>query len=77
MSVIDASTYFQGASSGKDPEGIGRLLVRCIVDAEGNRVYTDDETALIGSKPMKLIAPLVEIAMRESGLSDEEGLRKN
>jgi hypothetical protein len=48
------------------------LLVKCIVDEAGNRIFTDKDAGLLGMKNGKVLDRLFDIAARLSGLNDEE-----
>ncbi|MFF3884024.1 phage tail assembly chaperone [Streptomyces sp. NPDC001914] len=48
------------------------LLVKCIVDEAGNRVFTDRDAGLLGMKNGKVLDRLFEVASSLSGLSDED-----
>ncbi|MGE4297039.1 MAG: hypothetical protein AB7E47_03330 [Desulfovibrionaceae bacterium] len=55
------------------------LLVRCLVDASGNRLFGDDEVAALGGKNSAVLCPLFLKAQRINGIgvgSDEE-MEKN
>ncbi|MEU4168859.1 phage tail assembly chaperone [Streptomyces sp. NPDC026665] len=48
------------------------LLVKCIVDEDGNRVFTDRDAGLLGMKNGKVLDRLFDIASSLSGLSEED-----
>lgn len=48
-----------------------RLLVKVLVDAKGNRIFTDADAAVLGELPGRLLDPLFEMAQKLSGLSKE------
>lgn len=56
-----------------------KLLVRCIYDEEGNRMFSDAEAVELGKKSGAVLARLCEVAQRLSGLTkkDVEELAKN
>lgn len=56
-----------------------RLLVRCIVDEKGNRVFSDDDAATLGTKSARVLDRLFTKARELNGLSKEdvEELAKN
>ena len=56
-----------------------RLLVRCLVDEGGNRLYADDETALLGNKAAGALDRLFAVAQRLNslGAAAEEDAAKN
>ncbi|MFD7793641.1 phage tail assembly chaperone [Streptomyces sp. NPDC059759] len=48
------------------------LLVKCIVDETGTRVFTDRDAGLLGAKNGKILDKLFDVASALSGLNDEE-----
>jgi hypothetical protein len=56
-----------------------RLLSFCIVDAEGNRMFTEAETIKLGRKSATALDRCAEVARRINGLSraDVEEQKKN
>ncbi|HEY9375169.1 hypothetical protein [Streptomyces sp.] len=48
------------------------LLVKCIVDENGDRIFTDQDTGLLGMKNGRVLDRLYDVATRLSGMSDEE-----
>lgn len=48
------------------------LLVKCLVDEEGNRLFTDQDAGDLGRKNGKVLDRLYDVAARLSGLSNEE-----
>lgn len=56
-----------------------RLVVRCLVDAEGNRIFGDDEADLLGQKSAAAVDQCYEVASRlnKRSAKDMEELRKN
>lgn len=49
-----------------------KLLVKCLVDEAGERLFTDQDAPALGAKNGAVIDRLYDIASRLSGLSDEE-----
>ncbi|MCM1972333.1 phage tail assembly chaperone [Streptomyces sp. G1] len=49
-----------------------KLLVKCIVRADGSRVFTDQQAPALGRKNGKALDRLYDVATRLSGLSDDE-----
>ena len=49
-----------------------KLVVRCVVDEDGNRVLTDADAADLGETPAAAINRLYEVAARLSGMGDQE-----
>lgn len=57
----------------------GSLLVRCLVDDDGNRIFDDGDVEALGGKSGKALDRLWEAAVRLSGIGkdDVEQLKKN
>ena len=49
-----------------------KLLVRCVVDAEGNRIFNPDDVGRLGQKSAKALTRRYNIATELSGVSDED-----
>jgi hypothetical protein len=49
-----------------------QLLVKCIVDETGTRVFTDRDAGLLGMKNGKILDKLYDVAAALSGLSEED-----
>jgi len=69
MTAGDAISYFKliEKSNGKDNsniEGLAKLLVRCLVDENRQRIYTDDEWPEILKWPHLAVEKLARTAMR-------------
>jgi hypothetical protein len=47
------------------------LIVKCLVDEDGARVFTDEDAPALGGKGAAVLSKLFEKAMRLSGLSSE------
>lgn len=56
-----------------------KLIVRSVVDEEGNRIFQDRDVALVGGKSAAALQRLFEVCQRLSRLTDEdvEELTKN
>lgn len=48
------------------------VVVRCAVDDEGNRIFTDADVELVGAKNGKAIDRIFEKASRLSGITPED-----
>ena len=46
-----------------------KVLVRCLLDAEGNRIFTDADAIELGKKSAAALDPLFAEVMRLSGLT--------
>lgn len=49
-----------------------RLVVRCLVDDDGARVFGDDDVDALGGKSAAALNRLFDVASRLSGLSDAD-----
>ncbi|MEU6552119.1 phage tail assembly chaperone [Streptomyces sp. NPDC046915] len=49
-----------------------KLLVKCLVDEAGDRLFTDQDASALGAKSGTVIDRLYDVAARLSGLSEEE-----
>jgi Phage tail assembly chaperone len=56
-----------------------RLVVRCMVDADGRRMYSDDEVAVVGSLSASTVEKLFKAANKLNAITakDIEELEKN
>jgi hypothetical protein len=56
-----------------------RLAVLCLVDEQGQRLFTDTDAVALGQKSAKALAKVYDVAARLNGLSadDVEELAKN
>jgi hypothetical protein len=48
------------------------LLVRCLADENGNRIFSDEEFEALGSKSAKVIDKLFAIAQKVNGIGQED-----
>lgn len=73
----DSFTYSQQFDKATDL--FSHLLVRCITDGNGERVFTDDDVALLGKKSPEALKKLYEIAVRinKLGKQDQDDIEKN
>jgi hypothetical protein len=49
-----------------------KLLVKCLIDEAGERLFTDQDAPALGAKSGAVIDKLYDVASRLSGLSEEE-----
>jgi hypothetical protein len=49
-----------------------KLLVKCLIDENGDRLFTDQDAPALGAKNGSVIDKLYDVAARLSGLSEEE-----
>ena len=56
-----------------------RLIVKTVVDADGNRIFTDSEVEAVGNRPASLLDPIFEKSLQVNGFSkkDVDELVKN
>ncbi len=56
-----------------------RLAVKCIVDSDGTRLFTDSDVQAVGNKSASALNRIVDVVMALSGLTDAdvEELEKN
>jgi hypothetical protein len=57
----------------------GKILVRCIVDEQGNRIFSDAQAADLGKKSLAALNRLLTVAKRLNLLEAQDGdnLEKN
>lgn len=73
ISAMDRDRYEQRVSGMKDWGGIrATLCVQCIVDDEGNRIFTDDDIEALSQKSGAVIDRVFEVARRLNGMTDED-----
>ena len=53
------------------------LVARCLCDENGKRLFSDDESDLVGGFPSEVIDQLMAVAQRLSGLDGDEEAEKN
>ncbi|GAA1065199.1 phage tail assembly chaperone [Streptomyces asiaticus] len=70
---------FRPSLDGKGMEAVlvqdnmrAKLLVKCIVDEAGERLFTDQDASALGAKNGSVIDRLYDVASALSGLSEEE-----
>lgn len=66
LAELDA---IQQASKGKN--NAAAIAVRIIVDAEGNRIFTDDDAARLANKSMKAVTRVINAFNELNGFEDE------
>jgi hypothetical protein len=49
-----------------------KLVVRCLVDADGKRLFGDADVAALGKKSATALERVFDVARRLSGMSDED-----
>lgn len=56
-----------------------KLVCRALIDADGNRVFEDDDAPALGTKSSQVVSRLFDIATKVNGLlqADVEELEKN
>ncbi len=68
--VRDGKDVWDGANA------TAKALVKCIVDAEGNRVFDDRDAAELGAQPSAALMRAWRVARRLSGLGPEDVTEK-
>lgn len=81
LSAIDRDRFWPAilTSDGKhDPINVtGKLLVRCIVDSDGNRIFSDTDAEDLGKKAPDIITRLFKVAERINKLTGDDDAVKN
>lgn len=49
-----------------------RLVVRCVIDADGKRMFGDADAGALGAKSAAALSKLYDVAARLSGISSED-----
>ena len=49
-----------------------RLVVACLVDEAGNRIFKDEDAAALGKKSSKVLERLAKVAQKLNGIGDTE-----
>ena len=71
--VIMRRTRSGRMEEGRDYHNIrAKLVVRCLVDPDGNLLYKPNEYDVLGTLPAAVVDPLWEAATRLSGMTDED-----
>ena len=66
ISAADAERFFS-----KEKEyHMADFLAMCLVDDDGNRLFTDEQISDLGKKSAKVIRRLVEVAQEVNGYSE-------
>jgi hypothetical protein len=84
---IDEKVYIRGLSADEKDEWYARnmpdgefrwrsgltssLLVKTLVTEDGERIFDDEDAAMLGRKSATVLSELMTVAMRLSGLSEE------
>lgn len=81
QSLIDARSDARGRTKveANFTNAKARLAVQCVIDANGQRVFTDAEAAALGQKSASAVNRIAQVAQRLSGMSKEDldDLEKN
>lgn len=51
---------------------VEKIVATCTVDQDGNRLFTDEELALLSNKSIKALMRIATVAMELSGLTKED-----
>jgi hypothetical protein len=54
-----------------DKSGAARLVARCAVDEDGNRIFADADIDVLKQKSMKALLRAQNVAMKLNGLTEE------
>jgi len=79
LSAADRDDYERWAFGDDRSNYRSKLVCRALVDAQGNRVFSDDDATALGHKSAKVVSRVFDLALKLNGLlgSDVEELRKN
>lgn len=77
MSAADRDSYeldaYLARKAGATPRNVrAKLVARCLVDAAGERVFTDDDIEALGKKSAKALDRLYDASVRLNALSEVE-----
>jgi hypothetical protein len=50
----------------------GKLVARCVLDEDGNRLFLDSDAEALGGKSAGAVNKIYEVAARLSGMTDED-----
>lgn len=79
LSAADRDDYEQWAFGDDRSNYRAKLVCRALVDAGGQRVFSDDDAPALGTKSAAVVSRLFDVAVQANGLlkSDVEDLEKN
>jgi hypothetical protein len=70
---VSLMTPGRGGKRVMDPANVrAKVVVRCVVDDDGERLFTDADVVEVGGKSAAALERLYAVAARLSGLSDED-----
>ena len=70
---VSLMTPGRGGKRVMDPANVrAKVVTRCVVDDDGNRLFTDSDVVEIGGKSAAALERVYAVAARLSGLSDED-----
>lgn len=49
-----------------------KLIVRCLINEDGSRMFEDNEVAMVGSQPAHVVNKLYEACQRLNNMRDED-----
>lgn len=70
--ALSAKEAFDFVGLGKHNDAMVRIVCKCAVDLKGNRLFTDDQLALLKEKKFAVFHKIQKATMKLNGLSDEE-----
>lgn len=68
LQVIQKASNGNGASV----DGMAQMVVRCLIDEKGERLFTNEEAAVVARKGAVIVARLAIVCQRLSGLLETE-----
>lgn len=73
MSGLDRLTWLKGIAEHEDDGQLNmhHLLVRCLCDEHGNRLLSDEDVAIVGSKSATVLQRLCDIALAINHLGEK------
>ena len=73
LSSMDRDNFEADLAENQDLRNLrARLVVKAIVDEDGNRIFADSDAEALGAKNSSVIIRLFEEVRKMSGMSDEE-----
>ncbi len=70
--AYEVELYLERKAGGLARNVRARLVGRCVVDADGTRVFSDEQIAALGTKSAKALDRLFEAASGLNGLSEKD-----
>src|SRR6516162_5882027 len=71
------SVLVRGGRRQVDPANVrAKLVARCVIDDDGNRLFTDADVAELGGKSAAAVDRVYAVAARLSGMGGEEEMQE-